>query len=181
MRSLRATIRALREHGPSLPESLGDCYHAEPPGGARWPEGLPSCPSLREFYAACDGGTLGPFAFLPLAEVADETASMADWLEGGEPDGMPPRGRWLVFGSNEYGHSLIWDADRDAVLLYDSDGGDLWDADDATLTYDGSGPSPTGHLTIGRFFERLVNPPIDTEDEGTATWAEVLGHLDRLA
>src|SRR5690242_20286329 len=115
------------------------------PGRARWPEGLPSSPSLREFYAECDGGSLGPFSFLPLAEVADETRSLGDWMEGREPDGMPPRGRWPVFGNNEYGHSLIWDADRDAVLLYDSDGGDLWDADDTTLAYDGSGPSPTGH------------------------------------
>jgi hypothetical protein len=136
---------------------------------------------LREFYAECDGGTLGPFSFLPLAEVADETTSTADWMEGREPDEMSPRGRWLIFGSNEYGHSLIWDADRDAVLLYDSDGGDLWDADDTTLSYDGSGPSPTGHLTIARFFERLVNPSIDTEDEEMVTWVEVLVHLDQLA
>ena len=132
---------------------------------------------LREFYSECDGGSLGPFCFLTLAEVADDTTSTADWMEGMEPDGMPPRGRWLVLGDNEYGLSLIWDA----VLLYASDGGSLYDADDTSLAYDGSGPGPTGHLTLARFFERLVNPPVHAEDEGARAWAEALGHLDRLA
>jgi hypothetical protein len=93
---------------------------------------------------------------------------------------MPPKGRWLVFGSNEFSHSLIWDADRDAVLLYDSDGGDLWDADDTGLAYDGSGPGATGHLTLAQFFERLVNPAPNSRDETTREWAAALGHLDRL-
>jgi hypothetical protein len=112
--------------------------------------------------------------------VADETESTADWMEGRETDGMPMRGRWMVIGRNEYGHSLIWEADRDAVLLYDSDSDTLWDADDTAMAYDGSGPSPTGHLTVGRFFERLVNPRIDSQDEATMTWANALEHLDRL-
>ena len=133
MRTLRSVIRALRTHGGSLPEPLCDLFNAAPPSGAPWPEGLPSSPVLREFYAECDGGSLGPFCFLTLAEVADDTASTAEWMEGMEPDGMPPRGRWLAFGDNEYGLSLIWDADRDAVLLYASDGGSLYDADDTSL------------------------------------------------
>ena len=181
MRTLRSTIRALREHGRSLPEPLCDCFDANPPGKARWPKGLPSSPVLAEFYAECDGGNLGTFSFLRLAEVADQTRSTTEWMAGREPEGMPPEGRWLVFGSNEYGHSLIWDADRDAVLLYDSDGGDLWDADDTVLAYDGSGPGATGKLTLAQFFEKLVNPAVGSRDESIRDWAEALGHLDRLA
>jgi hypothetical protein len=172
-------IRAILKHRESLPEPL-DIYNAEPPRGAPWPEGLPSSPSLLEFYAECDGGSIGPCSFLPLAEVADETESTADWMEQRGQDEMPPRGHWMVIGSNEYGHSLIWDADRDAMLVYDSDSDTLQDADDRSLAYDGSGPSPTGQMSLARFFERLMNPPIDSEDEATMTWAEALGHLDQL-
>jgi hypothetical protein len=180
MRPLRSTIQALRTHGKSLAEPFCDCFSAEPPSGGRWPKGLPSSPLFDEFYAACDGGDLGPFSFLPMAEIAADTESAADWMEDVAPEGLPPRGRWLVFGRNDYGHELIWDADRDAVLLYDSDGGDLWDADDAMLAYDGSGPGSTGHLTLARFFERLVNPAASSDDEATELWTEALESLDRL-
>lgn len=178
MRSLQSTIRALREHGQLLSEPL-DGNIVEPPSGGSWPQGLPSSPLLREFYAECDGGTLGPFSFLPLGEVADETATIGDWMEQtGADEEMPPRGRWLVFGSGEYGHALIWDADHDAVLLYDSDSGSIEGAGDQALA-DG-GPGSTHSLTLARFFERLVNPPINSEYESMMTWIEVLGHLDRL-
>ena len=182
MRTLQSMLQALRKHGKSLPEPLCDCFSVKPPGKARWPKDLPTSRLLAEFYAECDGGSLGSFRFLRLGELAQHTQWEADWMARVvEPEGMPPRCRWLVFGSNEYGHSLIWDADRDAVLLYDSDGGDLWDADDPSLAYDGSGPGSTGHLTLAQFFDRLVNPDLKAKDEGTRDWAEALRLLDRLS
>ena len=180
MRTLRSTIAALRRHGDSLPEPYCDCYDANPPSGSPWPAGLPRSPLLQDFYAACDGGRLGAFSFLSLDELADETESTADWMQSTGCDAMPVKGHWLVFGNHDFGLTLIWDADRDAVLLYDSDGGDLYDADDTTLAYDGSGPAATGHLTLGQFFERLVNPNIDSRDESTRLWATALQHLDQL-
>jgi hypothetical protein len=92
-------------------------------------------------------------------------------------DAMPTEGHWLLFGRHEYSLDLIWDADRDAVLLYGSDGGNIWDADDTSLAYDGSA-RPTGRLTLARFFERLVNPPPGSGDESIRTWNEALQYLD---
>jgi hypothetical protein len=180
MRDLRTTIRALRERSESLPEPYCDAFAVHPPSGARWPDGLPASPLLQEFYAECDGGDLGSFSFLPLEELAEETDSVLDWMEGkADPDAMPKKGRCVMLGHNEYDHCLLWDADRDAVLLYDSDGGDLWDADDSLLAYDGSGSGPTGGLTLARFFERLVNPAADSEDEVGREWAEALRLIDQ--
>jgi len=179
MRTLRSVIEVLQSHSESLPEPRCDCYNAKRPSGARWPTGLPSSLLLQEFYAACDGARLGAFSFLPLGELLTRTASAADWMESTNCDEMPPEGRWLMFGRHEYGLDLIWNADRDDVLLYDSDGGDIWDADDTSLAYDGSA-CPTGRLTLAQFFERLVNPTIDSSDESTRAWAEVLQHLDQL-
>lgn len=179
MRTLQSVLRALLKHAQSLPEPL-DLYRIEPSSKQPWPEGLPANSLLHEFYAECDGGSLGPFSFLALAEVPDETESTADWMEGRGTEGMPATGRGVVIGCNEYGHSLIWDADRDAVFLYDSDSDTLWDADEGTLAYDGSSPAPTGRISLARFFERLVNPPNDAGDELTMTWSEALDHLDRL-
>ncbi|HWE40745.1 MAG TPA: hypothetical protein VG406_29665 [Isosphaeraceae bacterium] len=179
MRDLRSTVRALRERGGSLSEPYCDGFHLEPPSGERWPKGLPASPLLREFYAECDGGELGSFSFLPLEELAEETESVLDWMEGNtDPGARPKAGRCVMFGHNEYSHALIWDADRDAVLIYDSDGGDIWDADETTLAYDGSGPGATGRLTLAQFFERLVNPAADAGDEVSREWAEALRLLD---
>jgi hypothetical protein len=178
MRTLRAVIEALQAHGKFLPEPLCDCYDAHAPSGARWPTGLPSSPLLRDFYAACDGARLGAFRFLPLGELTSRTADVVDWMKSTGCDAMPTEGQWLAFGRHECGLDLIWDADRDAVLLYGSDGGDIWDADDTSLAYDGSA-RPTGHLTLARFFERLVNPASGSDDESTRTWDEVLQYLDQ--
>jgi hypothetical protein len=179
MRTWRSVIEALQGHGRSLPEPWCDCYHADLPSGAPWPTGLPPSPLLQDFYAACDRSTLGSFTFLAKDELASRTAGAADWMETTGCDMMPPEGRWLVFGRHAYGLDLIWDADRDAVLLYDSDGGDVWDADDTSLAYDGSA-CPTGALSLAQFFERLVNPATDSSDEPTRAWVEILQHLDRL-
>src|SRR5581483_4390398 len=124
MRTLRSTIEALRDHGTSLPEPYGDCFDANPPSDGPWPAGLPTSPPLGDFYAACDGGRIGPYSFLACDELAAETAAISDWMESLGCDELPQRGLWLVFGHDDYGHTLIWDADRDAVLLYESDGGD---------------------------------------------------------
>jgi hypothetical protein len=180
MRALRSTIEALRIHGTSLPEPYCECFDANPPSSGPWPAGLPTSPQLEGFYAACDGGRLGAYAFLSLDELATETAATADWMESMGSDELPQKGLWLVLGHNDYGHTLIWDADRDAVLLYDSDGGDLWDSDNTNLAYDGSWPGSTGHLTLAQFFDRLVNPTPDSDDESTQLWLEALQHLDRL-
>lgn len=180
MRSLRSTIEALRNHGTSLPEPDCDCFNANPPSGGPWPAGLPTSPLLQDFYATCDGGTFGAYTFLSLDELAAETAVTADWMESMGSDELPQKGLWLVLGHNEYGHTLIWDADRDAVLLYDSDGGGLWDSDNSKLDYDGSWPGSTGHLTLASFLDRLVNPARDSEDELTQLWREALELLDRL-
>ncbi len=180
MRALRSTIETLRNHGTTLPEPYRDCFDANPPSSDPWPAGLPTSPQIQEFYAACDGGRLGAYSFLSLDELAAETAATAAWMESMGSEELPQKGLWLVLGHNDYGHTLIWDADRDAVLLYDSDGGDLWDSDDTKLAYDGSWPGSTGHLTLAEFLDRLVNPARDSDDELTQLWREALQHLDRL-
>jgi hypothetical protein len=181
MRTLRSVIEALQRHGESLPEPWCDCYSANLPSGDRWPAELPSCVLLQDFFAMCDGASLGAFSFLPIGELADRTASAAEWMESTGCDETPPAGRWLIFGRHEYGLDLIWNADRDAVLLYDSDGGDIYDADDTTLAYDGSArPTGTRGITLAQFFERLVNPPVESADESIQDWAKVLQDLDRL-
>jgi hypothetical protein len=180
MRTLRSTIEALRNHGTSLLEPYRDSFEANPPSSGPWPSGLPTSPQLQDFYAACDGGRLGGYTFLALDELATETAATADWMESLGSEELPQKGLWLVFGHNEHGHTLIWDADRDAVLLYDSDGGDLWDSDNSKLAYDGSWPGSTGHLTLAQFFDHLVNPARHSPDEMTQLWREALQHLDRL-
>ena len=180
MRVMRSTIEMLRNHGTALPEPYCDCFDANPPAGGPWPAGLPTSPQLQEFYLACDGGRIGPYSFLSVDELAAETAATADWMASLGSEELPEKGLWLVLGHDEYGHTLIWDADRDAVLLYDTDGGDLWDADNTALAYDGSWPGSTGHLTLAQFFDRLVNPARDAPDELTQLWREALQHVDRL-
>lgn len=179
MRDFRTTVRALRDRGPSLPEPYGDGFRAEPPSGGRWPGALPPCPLLQEFYDECDGGPIGPYDFLPLEELAEETADVLDWMETHADEGeIPKQGRCVMFARNEYGHDLLWDADRDAVLAFDSDGGGVWDADDDTLADDGSAPAPAGRVPLARFLDRIANPPADPAHLGWATWAEVLAMLD---
>src|SRR6185437_14010472 len=134
---------------------------------------------LQEFYAACDGGRMGAYSFLSLDELAGETGVTADWMESRGSDELPQQNLWLVLGHNEYGHSLIWDADRDAVLLYDSDSDNLWDSDNTRLAYDGSWPGSTGHVTLAEFLDPLVNPARASQDEMTRLWREALQHLDR--
>jgi hypothetical protein len=85
------------------------------------------------------------------------------WLAGSPGLDLKP-GRWIEFGNHEYGHSLLWDADADEVLLYSAD-------DEA----------PRGtKRSMERFLRGLFSPPADADNETIRMWYEALAESDKL-
>jgi len=175
MRDWRVELEKMVRFGGAIPEPLCDCFEVQPPSGSGWPDGLPSCPALRDFYRLCDGGRLGDFSFLRLGEVKTTTEETREWIDrrGGEDDLTP--GRWAQWGYDEFGEYLLWDEARCQLFLYDSDGGG---------TEEVGGP-------VERFLERLFNPPEPKTElsvdeplesgEGQDLWFVTLRELDRIA
>lgn len=145
-----------------LSELTQDCFPVRPPvpreGDGNWPEDLPSCPILVEFYARCDGGRFGSYTLSPLAELSDPSSG---WLAD-SPGLELTQGRWIEFGDHEFGHALLWDADADEVVIYSPD-----DEEPSRLK-----------RTMSQFIERLLNPSQktadDEDDESNAMWIEAL-------
>jgi hypothetical protein len=142
-----------------LPEVTRECFPIRPPTEG-WPVGVPRCPALADLYARCDGGTFGPFEFLPASEVSDTAhgpLAEAVGLEGGP-------GQWIHFGSHEYGHFALWHVATDQVALYSPD--DLE-------------PCPEGRTEV--FLLQLFHPSAEASAGATQFWAEALAEADDLA
>ena len=181
MRPWQKTIAALTQHASALPEPFWDIYELDPPSDAPWPRALPACPPLQELYKLTDGGSLGAFSFLPLGEIEETTTSAREWIDSLGLDDLLPPGRWFEFGTNEHGLNLIWNADRDTVLLYSTDAAAVWSPDDKEQAYDGSEPSAPRQTTMAQFLASLVNPVNDSGDESQQLWYDALEALDRVA
>lgn len=148
-----------------LSESTRDCFPISRPSGNSWPAALPSCPTLIEFYARCDGGTFGTYTVGPLAEVSDP--SSGEWSDSPGLELTP--GRWIQFGYHEYGHTLLWDADNDEVVIYSPD-----DEEPSRLK-----------RSMAQFLERLLYPSRatteDEDDNSNEMWIEALQEAQDLA
>ncbi len=179
MRTWQAVVRELQHHASALPEPLCDIYEVAPPAGESWPESLPKCPALEEFYKLCDGGTIGLFNFLALGELESTTEETQEWIGEDGHEELPPPGHWFVFGYNEFSHRVIWNTDQDDVVVYDTDGGDVWSAADKELAYDGTKPATPERVTMAQFLANLVLP-VTNPDESDQLWADALRELDRL-
>jgi len=112
-RTRLAKLVRVAERVEELPEPLA-YFHASPASEGAWPGGLPPNPALRDFYPICDGGRIGSFEILPLAEVHP---LIDDAPEAGTVD----PGRCHVFGDVEIGFPLVWDGVNDCVGYYDRD------------------------------------------------------------
>jgi len=137
-------------------------YRAEPPtGGAAWPFELPApCPAIADFYARCDGGTIGEYLWPPPAGLPELNRQWRFFLSGYYGAGGDPLdpARHLVLAEESGGAPLVWDADVDRMATFWPDGGD-WE--------------PTG-LAAEEFFAALFTPPEDPND----LWGRVLRLLD---
>lgn len=175
MRDWQIELEKMVRFSGRLPELIREGFEANPPSGGSWPDGLPTCPALRDFYRLCDGGNIGGYFPVPLAEIADETERLNEWIEdrGGEDELTP--GGWVIIGRNEADLCILWDAAKDRLFLYDSDGG---------------GTEPAGG-PVEKFLERLFNPPAPKTElpadetiefgEGQDLWFVTLRELDRTA
>jgi hypothetical protein len=93
------------------------------PCGRSWPEHLPSCQGLRDFYSLCDGGLLSlQYKWLSLAEVESETRRWREMLHGDEQPVLIP-GRHVVLAIDSGGAPVIWDAEADQLASFYWNGG----------------------------------------------------------
>jgi hypothetical protein len=166
MATWQSQLQKLVQVAEQLPELLNEAFSAQPSSGRSWPAGLPSCPTLVEFYALCDGGTFSRYSLHPLADLQ---VFQDDW---GKDEIQP--GRYVVIGDNEFGHSLIWDSTEDQVGYYDLDG-----ADGLVMSAE-TGDDLMGRTMAG-FLEGLFAPPRRTRgDEVKKMWAQALAELERI-
>lgn len=136
------------------------------PSSQRWPDGLPSCNGLRDFYALCDGGPLSlQYTWLPISKVEAETTRWREMLSGYRADGQPvlhPE-RHVVLANDSGGAPVIWDAESDLLASFFWKGGD-WEP---------------YHLGFEGFMEALFFDPARVKAGGM--WEEALGQLAELA
>ena len=90
------------------------------PSTAEWPPGLPSCPSLLDFYAICDGGYFGPMInFHQKAYLHPETNK---WIENlrnyDDEEDVLTEGRHVVIASDADGAPWIFDSVNHSVQCY---------------------------------------------------------------
>ncbi len=100
------------------------------PSHTRWPDHLPTCQALQDFYRLCDGGSLAWFAWFPLSHVAEQNRYWVEFLRDyygdGRGDVLFP-GRHVVLALDAGGCPLVWDATTDEVRTFQWDGGD-WES-----------------------------------------------------
>ena len=112
MATWQTKLRKLVEIFDQLPPKISDAFLVEPTAGKQWPQQLPFCPALLEFYAICDGGV---FSYYTLHGLDDLQMFDEDEAEAG---------RYLAIGDTTFGHTLVWDSREDKVGYYDFDGAD---------------------------------------------------------
>jgi hypothetical protein len=141
-------------------------FDVAPPSVRSWPDKLPSCRGLQDFYGLCDGGPLSlQYNWLPLSEVETETAKWREGLHGYHGDGkavlLP--GRHVVVAADSGGAPVIWDAEYDRLASFYFKGGD-WEP---------------FNLGFEEFMEALFFHP-DRVAAGEM-WVEALGQLAEMA
>lgn len=166
MSDWKAMVQKLVQFGDQLPEEQQMIFHGEPPAQRPWPKGVPARPALREFYALCDGASLGTFTIRGLGELED----LRKW----SGDKEYKAGRYVIFGDTEFGSPLVWDSVENVVGYHDQDGAD------GLVMSEETGSDLMG-LSLEAFLERLFAKPADVRDETAKLWAETLDRLDRFA
>ena len=162
MADWRSRLAALVRFGKDLPEPMNLSFHARPPTRRGWPNHLPACPALVEFYALCDGGQFCFYDFLPLRRVKAEAAAFRGWPD--RPGDQSAGVRHLLLGYDQDSFSLIWDSAKDELVQYKSD---------AQSDY------PRG-VPFAAFVEKLFVPEL-APGELPDLWVATLRHLDGLA
>jgi hypothetical protein len=141
-------------------------FDVAPSCGQAWPDSLPSCKGLRDFYALCNGGPLSlQYNWLPLSELQTETARWRELLHDYQGDGRPVLlpGRHLVLANDSGGAPVIWDAESDRLASFFWKGGD-WEP---------------YILSFEAFMEALFFRP--EQVSAGDMWLEALGQLAELA
>jgi hypothetical protein len=161
MPSWQAKLSKLVELFDQLPPTLTDAFLLEPSAGKQWPQRLPSCPALLDFYAICDGGV---FAYYTLHGLDDLHMFAETEVEPG---------RYLAFGDTTFGHTIVWDSRDDRVGYFDLDGADGFVFSSET------GAKEMG-LTLDGFLREVFTPPTHPNrlDSVETMWCQI---LDRLA
>jgi hypothetical protein len=161
MATWQTKLKKLVELFDQLPPTLSDAFLIEPSAGKQWPQRLPSCPALLEFYTICDGGVFGYYTLHGLADL--------QMFEEAEAEA----GRYLAIGDTTFGHTLVWDSREDKVGYYDLDGADGFVFSSET------GAKEMG-LTMDGFLQEVFTPPThpNQRDSVETMWRQI---LDRLA
>ena len=90
------------------------------PSNNPWPETLPSCDSLLDFYALCDGGCFGPMMnFLAMVDLPVQTKKWIETLRNYDDNGdvLIPQ-RHLVIANDADGAPWVFDATDQSVQCY---------------------------------------------------------------
>jgi hypothetical protein len=160
MRDWRLRLARWAKAWDRLPELTRDCFEIRPPSGTAWPKEVPTCAALSDLYALCDGGTFGAYTLSAVAELADPSTG---WLAG-SPGLDLKSGKWVDLGSHEYGHTLLWDAEADEVMLYSPD-----DEEPRRL-----------RRTMEEFLTRLFYPSAKASNQATRLWLAALTEAETL-
>ena len=173
MAEWRAQLKKLTACGNKLPQPFA-FFHARPPSGQAWPEGVPSSPTLRELYTLCDGGRFSRlYAWLPqerLIYATEEWAVTYQQFEDDFDEGDDPfdSGRHVVLTTeDETGGPLVWDATTDQLAIFgcDPDGGFGWE--------------PV-HKGLESFLQTLFSPPPNSiYAKWDTDWVSAMQHLEK--
>jgi len=151
----------------SLAEQHGEywtCARAlSPPARDRWPDYLPTCQALHDFYRLCDGGSLEWFQWFPVSQLAARNRQWVDSLRAWDARGdVLDAARHVVFAEDAGGCPVVWDARTDEVRTFQTDGGD-WEP-------------PLAH-SLEVFLTQLLNP-VEGEKATDEGWYRFLTWLD---
>jgi hypothetical protein len=139
-----------------------------PPSPDRWPDQLPTCQALLDFYRRCDGGSLAWFEWFPVSHLVEQNRYwvelLRDYYWDGRGDVLVPR-RHVVLALDAGGCPVVWDATSDVVRAFQWDGGD-WESPLAS--------------SIEAFLTTLVNP-VESANEADQSWCLFLNWLDHQA
>ena len=95
-------------------------WSVNPPSATKWPQDFPSCPSLLDFYAICDGGYFGPMiSFHRKADLYPETykwiETLRDYDDGA---GVLTKGQHAVIASDADGAPWVFDSVNGTVQCF---------------------------------------------------------------
>lgn len=163
MSNWQAVLSAFVQEFEQLPESMTEAFLVSEPSGNKWPRGLPSSPTLIEFYSICGGGVFCHYVLHDINELQDF---------GENNDEFAEPNRYVEIGDTEFGQTLVWDSQTDRIGYFDLDGADgfVWSEETGAP---GIGSAPN------RFFEILFSPSSQTKnDKVQQKWNQVLLELE---